>query len=121
MKFFLTSCALLLSFFVNVRTVLAADSTNLSSHLIVSYNSDGRTLLGYLYRPEGAGPFPAVLFHHGDKNSLMSSEVAQWKAMAKFFTSRGYLLFLPDRHPEAIARSEYSAALQAQLQSKNTN
>jgi hypothetical protein len=34
---------------------------------IVSFPSGERTLRGVLYKPEGPGPFPAVLFNHGSE------------------------------------------------------
>ncbi len=32
---------------------------------IVSIPNGGAPLAGYLYRPEGSGPFPALIFNHG--------------------------------------------------------
>ena len=111
-RLFRLICTLLFLWRVNASS--AADT----SHLIVSFPSDGKMMLGYLYRPEGNGPFPAVIYNHGDHlKSLTEGEVAQWQPMAKLFTSHGYILFLPDRHTENIAKTEYSAALQRQMQS----
>lgn len=32
---------------------------------LVSFAVDGATLHGWLYKPEGKGPFPAVIYNHG--------------------------------------------------------
>ena len=72
-------------------------------------------LLGYLYRPAGNGPFPAILFQHGNHKSLTTLSPSLYQPLADFFTSRGYLVFIPDRQILAIDKTQYSAALQAKL------
>jgi carboxymethylenebutenolidase len=53
---------------------------------------DGVALHGFLYLPEGAAPFPAVLWNHG------SEKWPGWQAeLADFYTSHGYAFFLPHR------------------------
>ena len=56
------------------------------------YVSDGRTLTGFFVAPDGDGPFPGVVFHHGS-NGLM--------AEAKFglleLVGMGYAVFAPIR------------------------
>jgi dienelactone hydrolase len=100
-------------------TLMARESTDSSGPLIVSFKSGDKMLLGYLFRPEGQGPFPAVIFHHGYARSLMqAADIGQWQKMAKKFTSNGYIFFLPDRHPEMVETFEYSISLQQQLKSK---
>jgi len=49
-------------------------------------------LHGFLYRPEGSGPFPAVLYNHG------SEWQPGWKPeLGQLFSSRGYVFFVPHR------------------------
>jgi carboxymethylenebutenolidase len=58
----------------------------------VSYPSAGRELAGYLFRPAGAGPFPAMLVNHGSgglgpRLGRVAGEVNRF----------GYAAFLPVR------------------------
>jgi hypothetical protein len=39
----------------------------------VSFPSNGLTLHGWIYRPQGPGPFPAVLWNHGSERSSHST------------------------------------------------
>ena len=41
---------------------------------VVSFPSGGNTLSGVVYRPAGAGPFPAVLWNHGSAPGMRSKE-----------------------------------------------
>lgn len=105
---------LLFLFFASGSLALAAP-TKSTSHLIVSFPSGDKMLLGYMYRPAGKGPFPAVIFHHGAHKGLTTVPVADFEALGKFFTGRGYLLFLPDRHPQSFLTNEFSESLQRRL------
>jgi len=68
-----------------------ADAGKLSPEL-VTYHSDMLTLHGFLYRPPGAGPFPAIVLNHG------SEQLPGWKPdQAEFYVRHGYVLFLPHR------------------------
>ena len=99
----------------------APDAKAKSSSVMVSYRSGSKMVLGYLYRPQGDGPFPAVIFHHGYKNGLMKRDIGEWENMARLFTGHGYVFFLPDRHTEVVETSEYSAALQQQMKADPEN
>src|ERR1051325_2042104 len=61
--------------------------------ILVSFPSHGLTLRGWLYKPEGNGPFPAIIWNHGsEKNPTAHPE------LGLFYTRHGYALFLPVRH-----------------------
>lgn len=49
-------------------------------------------LVGYVYRPDGPGPFPAIVYNHGSEPDPDNPP-----AVASFFTSHGYVLFAPHR------------------------
>lgn len=68
-----------------------AASGDLSPELVI-YPSGGLTLHGFLYRPPGPGPFPAVVFNHGSE-PLPGSKPDQ----AQFYVRHGFVLFLPHR------------------------
>ncbi len=58
----------------------------------VKFPSGSLILHGFVHRPEGSGPFPAVLYNHGS-DKLPGSK----PGLGKLFTSRGYVLFVPHR------------------------
>jgi poly(3-hydroxybutyrate) depolymerase len=59
----------------------------------VSFPSGGLRLHGWIYKPEGSGPFPAIVWNHGsEKNPVRHPELGM------FYTKHGYVLFLPVRH-----------------------
>lgn len=58
----------------------------------VTFPSHGLNLHGWIYKPPGPGPFPAVIWNHG--NELAPSAHPE---LGKFYTDHGYVLFLPIR------------------------
>lgn len=58
----------------------------------VWFPSAGHTLGGHLHRPDGAGRFPAVLWNHGSEPEPGSRD-----ELGTFYTSAGYVLFVPHR------------------------
>jgi dipeptidyl aminopeptidase/acylaminoacyl peptidase len=48
----------------------------------------GRELHGFLWKPDGAGPFPAILWNHGSEKLPGSQPV-----LAKFYTVRRAITF----------------------------
>src|SRR5436190_10685647 len=68
----------------------------------VSFPSNGLTLHGWLYKPAGDGPFPAVLWNHGSERMPTAHP-----ELGKFYTSHGYVVFLPVRHGHAPSPGEY--------------
>jgi carboxymethylenebutenolidase len=60
--------------------------------VLVSFKSGGLTLRGFLYKPDGDGPFPAIVFNHG------SEALPGWKPdQASFYVAHGFVLFVPHR------------------------
>jgi len=53
---------------------------------------DNKMLHGYLYKPEGSGPFPALLWNHG------SEQLPGWQPeLAQFYINKGFVFFIPHR------------------------
>jgi dienelactone hydrolase len=58
----------------------------------VTFESNGLTLHGWLYKPPGDGPFPAIIWNHGsEKDPVAHPELGQ------FYTGLGMVTFLPVR------------------------
>jgi dienelactone hydrolase len=69
---------------------------------LVSFPVSGETLHGFLYVPEGKGPFPAVLWNHG------SERRPGWQPeLAAFYNSHGFVFFLPHRHGQGRSPGTY--------------
>jgi dienelactone hydrolase len=59
---------------------------------LVAFPSGELTLHGYLYRPLGTGPFPAVVFNHGSEQLP-----GPYADEAEFYVRHGFVLFVPHR------------------------
>ena len=64
----------------------------------VRFASGPRTLGGFLYRPHGSGPWPAVLFNHGTER-----KPGKTPGQASFYVAQGYLLFSPHRRGQGLS------------------
>lgn len=68
----------------------------------VKFPSGNLVLHGFLYKPPGDGPFPAILYNHGSEQDPGSKP-----ALGQFFSSQGYVFFLP--HRRGHGRSPYDS------------
>ena len=69
----------------------------------VSFSSGQLTLHGVLYKPEGTGPFPAVLYNHGSAPGMLSKEA--FDALGPIFVRRGWFFFGPYRRGQGLSAS----------------
>jgi carboxymethylenebutenolidase len=69
----------------------------------ITFQSGQLTLQGVLYRPEGAGPFPAVLYNHGSAAGMLSQEA--FDALGPVFVRRGWVFFGPYRRGQGLSAS----------------
>jgi dienelactone hydrolase len=59
---------------------------------LVPFTSGALTLYGFLYKPAGEGPFPAIVWNHG------SEAKPGWTPdQAQFYVAHGFVLFVPHR------------------------
>jgi len=68
---------------------------------IIAFPSGNITLHGVLYKPSGAGPFPAVLFSHGSAPGMYSNEAIE--ALGPLFASHGWVFFAPYRRGQGLS------------------
>jgi dienelactone hydrolase len=76
---------------------------------VVSFPSSGIALQGYLWEPSGRGPFPTVLYSHGSEKDPGSKPV-----LGAFFTSQGYVFFVPHRRGQGLSPGPYISDVVAQ-------
>jgi carboxymethylenebutenolidase len=69
---------------------------------LVSFPSGDLILRGYLYKPQGAGPFPAIIWNHGSEKLP-----GQQPELARFYTMHGFVFFLPHRHGQGRSPGDY--------------
>lgn len=72
----------------------------------VTFTSDGLTLHGYLWKPSGDGPFPAIIYNHGsDENPN------RYGAMLRYFYDNGYVVFEPLRRGHGASEGQTETEL----------
>src|ERR1700719_650877 len=75
----------------------------------VAFPADGRQLHGFLWKPEGIGPFAAVIWNHGSEK-LPGSQ----PALARFYVAHSYVFFVPHRRGQGRSPGDYIQDLVAQ-------
>src|SRR5712692_3011245 len=75
----------------------------LSAADIVAFPSGELTLHGVLYKPEGTGPFPAVIYNHGSAPGMLSNDA--FEALGPTFASHGWVFFGPYRRGQGLSAS----------------
>ena len=69
---------------------------------VVAFPSGRRTLHGIIFRPQGKGPFPALVYNHGSyKDPTQAIEI-----LGPVFAARGWVLFAPYRRGQGLSRAE---------------
>lgn len=106
----------LLIFLLSIGAALAADPPDESA--LVTFKSGGLNLQGWLWKPAGKGPFPAIIYNHG------SEKTPGWfPTLGQFWTSNGFIFFVPHRPGHGRSPGEYIVDLQDKFraQEKDTN
>ena len=80
-----------------------SSSLLLSAADIVTFSSGHLTLQGILYKPDGDGPFPAILYNHGSAAGMLSNQA--FDALGPVFTRRGWVFFGPYRRGQGLSAS----------------
>ena len=76
--------------------------------------TNGRLMLeGFLFKPPGAGPFPALLWNHGSEQ--YPSLGKQFDGVANVFVPRGYVVFAPSRRGHDESEGEYIADVRGRV------
>lgn len=103
---------LLLIAFTTTLTVVVCESVNAQSAASpdeVTFPSGNLVLHGFIYKPDGDGPFPALLWNHG------SERKPGWLPdVAPSCLKAGYVLFVPHRRGQGRSPGDYIMDLLAQ-------
>jgi len=86
-------------------TTPAAPSTATMIQETVHYKSfDGLDLVAYVYRPNGTGPYPSIVYNHGSEQNPDPEHIA---VMGQQFVDAGYVLIAPIRRGQGPSAGEY--------------
>jgi carboxymethylenebutenolidase len=89
---------LIFSLLLSPLVLSAADAAD-----IVTFPSGDITLHGVLYKPEGGGPFPAVVYNHGSAAGMLSKQA--FDALGPVFASHGWVFLGPYRRGQGLSAS----------------
>lgn len=70
---------------------------------VVSFQSEKIILHGTLYKPEGKGPFPAVVYNHGSAPGMLSKQA--FETLGPVFAEHGWVFFGPYRRGQGLSSS----------------
>jgi carboxymethylenebutenolidase len=68
---------------------------------VVTFPSGTLTLHGVVYKPDGRGPFPAVLYNHGSAAGMLSQQA--FDALGPVFVRHGWIFFGPYRRGQGLS------------------
>jgi dienelactone hydrolase len=83
----------------------AAQTASIFNKRHVTFKSADLTLAGYIYKPAGDGPFPAVLWNHGSEPDPGGR--AEFDSVAAIFVPAGFVVFAPMRRGHSDSEGEY--------------
>jgi dienelactone hydrolase len=83
-----------------ILTLCTAASSQVTEST-VTFPSGDRTLHGILYKPQGPGPFPAVLYNHGSAGGMLSKQA--FDTLGPVFVARGWVFFGPFRRGQGLS------------------
>lgn len=71
----------------------------------ITFKSGGYSLVGFLYQPEGEGPWPALIWNHGSEKNPAAGP--QFDTVASVFVPAGYVVFAPQRRGHGESGGDY--------------
>jgi dipeptidyl aminopeptidase/acylaminoacyl peptidase len=79
----------------------------------VTFQSDGLTLIGFLFKPAGPGPFPGIIWNHGSEQHPDTGP--EFDAVASILVPAGYVVFAPVRRGHGASQGAYIEDQVAQI------
>ena len=96
------SCSIAILIVLPILSPQSASARPQANPAEVTFPSGKLVLHGFIYKPEGKGPFPALLWNHG------SERRPGWlPELAPILLSQGYILFIPHRRGHGRSPGEY--------------
>lgn len=85
--------------------VVAANAADAPVAEKVTFESDGNTLVGFLFHPATTPPWPALIWNHGSEKDPGTGR--QFPTVASVFVPAGYLVFAPERRGHGESAGDY--------------
>jgi carboxymethylenebutenolidase len=98
----------LLGISVMAGTRAASQTASTQAHVTrqrVTFSSGDVALSGVLYKPQGRGPFPALIWNHGSEKTPGAGP--QFDTVASIFVPAGYVVFAPVRRGHGYSKGQY--------------
>ena len=87
---------------LSASLLLAALPVNpASASEAVAFESGGKTLHGFVYKPPGTGPFPTVLYNHGASAGMLNNQA--FDLIGPLLNARGWAMFAPYRRGQGTS------------------
>ena len=86
----------LLAIFFCLAATAHGQSQTESTYSEVFYTSGNLRIQAYLYKPDGDGPFPVVIYNHGSRDGRERASVP-FQYVGKILTNAGYAVLVPER------------------------
>jgi len=83
-------------FFCSLASIAHSQSPASAPYAEVFYPSGSVRIQAYLYKPDGDGPFPVVLYNHGSRDGRERVSVPH-EYVGRLLTRAGYAVFVPER------------------------
>jgi carboxymethylenebutenolidase len=85
---------------------------------LITFTSGDLALKGFVWKPEGPGPFPAIVWNHGSERLPGTVD-----SVAPYFVNRGYIFFVlhrrgQGRSPGAYIMDQLNAAISPEQRSR---
>ncbi len=94
--------SLVIASFLLLLTTAAARATGMPNDPeVVHFQSGNLTLGGEIFKPNGDGPFPAVLYNHGSAPGMLNSQAS--KIIGPLFAAKGWVFFMPYRRGQGLS------------------
>jgi dienelactone hydrolase len=81
---------------VGVPTMAEGPVASEAVHTEVFYPSGSLRIQAYIYKPDGDGPFPVVIYNHGSRDGRERVSIPQ-RHIGRMLVSAGYVVFVPER------------------------
>ena len=88
-----------------IGVATAAAQTPAPAKQRIAFKSQGLTLTGFLFRAEGPGPFPAIVWNHGSEKNPGGGP--PFDTVASIFVPNRYVVFAPIRRGHQMSEGRY--------------
>ena len=86
---------------IALSLLLASGTARAERPDVIYFQNKTKSLGGELFKPNGDGPFPAILYNHGSAPGMLNSEAS--KNIGPLFAAKGWVFFMPYRRGQGLS------------------